>query len=112
MIWLKGTNEEERTFAKSTWSDWLDWLIKYIFKPIKEVGGGKEKVVSLFKITQPRTIEAKHVKNVYGGGKKLRKLGIQEQSEDKIIKNIRNLFKLKKNEQIKERIIRDIKTVF
>ena len=43
------------------------------------------------------------------------KLKIQKQSEDSIsiIKIIRNLFKLKKeNEAIKDRIIRDIKTLF
>ena len=44
-----------------------------------------------------------HVKNVCGGGKK--------QSEESIIKSIRNLFKLKKeNEAVKDRIIRDIMT--
>ena len=36
-----------------------------------------------------------------------------KQSEDKIIKNVRNLFRLKKeNEAIKNRIIRDIKNLF
>ena len=45
------------------------------------------------------------VKTVYGGGKK--------QSEENIIKSIRNLFKLKKeNEAIKDRIIRNIRTLF
>ena len=45
------------------------------------------------------------VKTAYGGGKK--------QSEENIIKRIRNLFKLKKeNEAIKERIIRDIRTLY
>ena len=40
------------------------------------------------------------------------KLKIQNQSEGKIIKNIRNLFKPnKENEAIKDRIIRDIKTL-
>ena len=47
----------------------------------------------------------KRVKTVYGGGKK--------QSEENIIKSIRNLFILKKeNEAIKDRIIRDIRTLF
>ena len=42
---------------------------------------------------------------MYGGRKK--------QSEVNIIKNIRNLFKLKKeNNTIKDRIIRDIRTLF
>ena len=44
-----------------------------------------------------------HVKTVCGGGKK--------QSEESVIKSIRNLFKLKKeNEAVKEGIIRDIMT--
>ena len=42
-----------------------------------------------------------------------RKLKIKKQSEDKIIKNIRNSFKLKKeNEPINGRIIRENKTIF
>ena len=46
-----------------------------------------------------------HVKIVYGGGKK--------QSEENIIKSIRNFFKIKKeNEGIKDRINRDIRTLF
>ena len=49
--------------------------------------------MSLFKINQPKIIEPKHVKNMYGGGKKLRKLKIHQQSDDKIIKNVRNHFK-------------------
>ena len=46
-------------------------------------------------------------------GKKTRKLKIQKESEDKIIKKIRNLFKLRKeNEAIWNRVIRDISTLF
>ena len=41
------------------------------------------------------------IKNMYGGGKKPKKLNIKKQSEDKIIKNIKNLFKLKKAKQSK-----------
>ena len=49
--------------------------------------------------------KSERVKTVYTGGKK--------QSEENIIKSIRNLFKLKKeNEAIKDRIIRDITTHF
>ena len=45
------------------------------------------------------------VKTVYESGKK--------ESEENIIKSIRNLFKLKKEkEEIKDRIIRDIRTLF
>ena len=54
----------------------------------------KDQIMSLFKTKD--YIEAKLVKTVYGGGKKPSKLKIQKQSEDNIIKNIRNLFKLKK----------------
>ena len=46
----------------------------------------------------------KHVKTVYGGGKK--------QSEENINKSIRNIFIVKKNEAIKDRIIRNIRTLF
>ena len=58
------------------------------------MGGVKDQIMSCFKVqdySQP-----KHVKTVPGGGKKPSKLKIQKQSDDKIIKNIRNLFKLKK----------------
>ena len=52
----------------------------------------------------------KRVRNLYGVGKKPSKLKIKKQSEDKIIKNMRNLFKLKKeNEKIKDTIIRNTK---
>ena len=42
----------------------------------------------------------KPVKNVHGV-RKPRKLKIQKQSEDKIIDNIRNIFRLKKRKQSK-----------
>ena len=75
------------------------------------MGGVKEQIMILFKskdYSQP-----KHVKTVYRVGKKSSKSKIQEQSEDKIIKNIRNRFKLKgENKAIKDRILRDIKTLF
>ena len=59
--------------------------------------------MSLFKTKDYNKPEP--VKTVYGGGKK--------QSEENIIKSIRNIFKLKKgNEAIKEKIIRDIRTLF
>ena len=49
---------------------------------------------------------------MYSGGNKPSELKIQIQSEDNIIKNIRNLFQIKnENEQIKGRIIRDIKNL-
>ena len=50
---------------------------------------------------------------MHHGRKKSRNLEIQKQSEDKIIKSIRNLFRLtKENEVIKDRTIRDVKTLF
>ena len=50
---------------------------------------------------------------MYGRGKKPSKPKAQNQSEENIIKSIKNLFKLKKeNEAIKNRIIRDIRTLF
>ena len=53
------------------------------------------------------------VKNVHSREKKPRKLKMQKQSEDTVIKNIRNLFRLKgENETVKNNIIRDIKTLF
>ena len=59
--------------------------------------------MSLFKTKDYSKPE--HVKTVYGGGKK--------QSEENIINNIKNLFKLKKeNKGIKDRIIRYIRTLF
>ena len=50
---------------------------------------------------------------MYGSGNRPSKSKIQKQSEDNIIKSIRNLFKLKRdNEAIKDRIIQDIKILF
>ena len=78
------------------------------------MGGVKDQIMYLFKTNSTKQYsKPKHAKNVYGIGKKLRKLKIKKQSEDNIIKNIRNLFWLKKgNEAIKDKIVRDIKTLF
>ena len=48
--------------------------------------------------------QPERVKTVYGDGEK--------QLEENIIKSIKNLFKLKKNEAIKDIIIRDIRKLF
>ena len=65
------------------------------------MGGYKDQITSLFKTKYYS--EPKPVKTVYGN----------KQSEENIVKSIRNLFKLKKeNEEIKERIIRDIRKIF
>ena len=46
---------------------WYDWLINYIPKPIrKNVGGFKDKIISLFKTGTPKG-------TVYGRGKKISK---------------------------------------
>ena len=46
---------------------WYDWLINYIPKPIrKNVGGFKDKIISLFKTDTPKG-------TVYGRGKKISK---------------------------------------
>ena len=59
--------------------------------------------MSLFKTKDYNKPEP--VKTVYGGGKK--------QSEENIIKSIRNLFKLKKeNDAITDQIITDNRTLF
>ena len=67
--------------------------------------------MSIFKTnTTKNYIKPICVNNKYGGGKKPRKLKIKKkQSEGNIIKNVGNIFKLKKeDEAIKDRIIRDI----
>ena len=52
-------------------------------------------------------------KTVYGTGNKLSKRTTQKQSEENIIKRIRNLFKLKKENKIfKDRIIKEFRTLF
>ena len=83
----KNANKEENIYQK-----YLVWL-----------GGIKDQIMSLFK-TKGYS-KPKPVKTVYGGGKK--------QSEENIIKSIRNLLKLKKEtETIKDKIIRDTRTLF
>ena len=67
------------------------------------MGGVNDQAMSVFKTKGYSKPE--RVKTVYRGGKK--------QSEESIIKSIRNIFKLKKeNEAIKDRIIRGIRTFF
>ena len=76
----------------------------------KIVFGVKDKILSLFK-TNTTTDQSKQicVKNVYGSGKKPRKIKIQKHTDNNMSRNIRNLFRLNKNETIKGSIIRDIK---
>ena len=75
-----------RIFPKNTWYDWYDCLIKYIPEPIKKPSVGLK--TKLWVFLKASNIANYNVKTVYGGGKK--------QSEENIIQNIRNLFKLKK----------------
>ena len=96
---------------------WYDWSVNYISKPNKETEGGvKGKIMSRFKANTTKDYsKPTSIKNLYDGGKKPTKLKMLEQSEDSIIKNIRNLFRFqikKENEAIKDRIIRDIKNIF
>ena len=86
-------------------------MINHILEHIRKTEGClKDKVVSHFKINTPGEYGKQ---TVYRKRKKLIKLKIQKQSEDNIIKNIRSLFKIKKeNEAIKGRIIWDIRTFF
>ena len=87
-----------------------DWLINYIPRPIRKFVGHKDKVVNLFKTNTPKDY-GKQV--MYGRGKKPIKPKTQNQSEKNIIKSIKNLFKLKKeNEAIKNTIIRNFRTLF
>ena len=67
--------------------------------------------VALFKTKD--CSQPKRVRTAYRGGKKPRKLKMQNPSEKNIIKNVRNIFKLQKeNKTIKDIIIRDIKILF
>ena len=72
--------------------------------------GVKFQIIILFKTkdySKPKRLET-----VYGSGKKTSNLKIQKQSEEDIIKLIRDLFNLKKeNETIKYRKKRDIRTL-
>ena len=62
------------------------------------MGGVKDKVMSFLKTED--CSKPKCIKTVYGSGKKQNKLKLQKQfEEDNIIKNIRNLFKLKKESE-------------
>ena len=74
------------------------------------MGGDKNKVINLFKInTTKNCSRGKCVRNLYDLGKKPRNW----KYKNKIIRNIRNLFNLKKeNEAIKDKIMRDFKTLF
>ena len=67
--------------------------------------------MSLFKINATKSYtKLTRISNVYGGGNKLRKPKMKKQSVDSIVKAVRILFRLKKeNKAIQDRIIRDIR---
>ena len=73
----------------------------------------KANIMSFFKIKTTKDYsKPTRVENVHECGKKPTKLKLQKQFEDNIIKNIRNIFRLKKeNTAVKDRIIRDIKNL-
>ena len=74
------------------------------------MGGCKDKVVSHFKTD---ILEDYSQQAVHGSGKKASILKKQKQCEDSLFKNIRNLFRIEKeNKAINDIIIRDIKTLF
>ena len=104
---LEGNEMKKKRPIKKTW---YEWLINYIPESVrKTVGCLKDKdvsgCVSLFKTNVPEN----YSKPTVWHGKKLRK----QFEEDNIIKNINNVFRLKKeNETNKDRIIRDIKLLF
>ena len=79
----------------------LVWLINNASSPIRKTADGfKHKVLSPFKTNTPEECSKQAV---YRSGNRPSKLKIHKQCEDNIIKCIRNLFKLKKeNETIKD----------
>ena len=71
------------------------------------MGGAKDQIMSFFKTNPAKGYnKTKRAKYVYARGNKPNNLNIKKPSEqDDIIKNITNLFKLKKeSEAIKDRI--------
>lgn len=62
----------------------------------------KDKIITIFTANGIKDyIKPTHVKNVYVGGKKQKILQTRKESEENVIRNIRNLIKLKnKNDAI------------
>ena len=77
------------------------WLLNNVSSPMwKTADGFKNKVLSTFKTNTP---EESSKQAMYKSGNRPSKIKIHKQCEDNIIKCIRNLFKLKKeNETIKD----------
>ena len=87
---------------------WDDYLVNYIPHPIKKLGGFIDNVVIPLKKNTPNPNQT-----IYKRRKKLRKPKTQKKCRENIIKSIRNLFLLKKeNKEVKCRTTRDIWTLF
>ena len=61
------------------------------------VSGVKDETMSIFKTNTAKSYtKLTRANNIYGSGKKLRKLKIKKQSEGNTVKAVRTLFRLKK----------------
>ena len=86
---MENLSYKNRNIQIKSKNTWYNWLTNNIPEPInKIVGNSKDKVVSLFRINTHKEI-------MYERGKSLNKPKRQRQSEENIIKSIRNLFILK-----------------
>ena len=96
---MENLSYKNENIEKKRKNTWYNWFIDYIPESIRKIAGGfKDKDVSLFKTNTPKQI-------VYGRGEQLSKPKTQKQFEENIIKSIRNIFILKKeNKEIKDRI--------
>ena len=96
---------KKRLFVKNAW---YNSLLNYIPKPIKTVGGVKDKIMVFLKTNTTEDYnKPKRVNNVYGGEKKTRKpKAKQKQAVDNMIQNERwrnfsgKKEKIKQNNQI------------
>ena len=105
MIWTSWKKRRKERTIK-TLDTWYDWFINYTPKPIRKTAYGlKDKFV------RQRHTRIMVKKTVYERRKKPIKLKIQNQSEDNIIKNKRNPFKLKKKMKQLKRAIRDTEII-
>ena len=94
--------KKNRIFAKNTGCNWYDWFINHTPKPIrKTLGGANDRIMNLFNTnyySNPKS--AKTSQNCKA------ELKIKKQSDDNIIKNMKNTFKLKQeNKLMRYRII-------
>ena len=55
---------KKKTLTKSTWRDWLINYIPQLIKTTWTVGVVENKIMSLFKKTQPRLIVNQHVSKI------------------------------------------------